>query len=286
MTVPRPPAPPLAQGPGPHAELQIAEVRARDGRGAVCVVRCVGGVVRVGQAYEDGRLVVEWIDRYGQRVERVDAPHSAKVRLSGVCAVEIRERTILCTHGPRRYGYVGPREIWRAAEDAPEGRVVRSPEEFRAWAAEREAGEFAEPFTYVVDSAGFLRLAARRSEHVACAGRDSVRAAGEVAFRWDGGRPAVAEVSNQSTGYCPDPDCWPSVAAALDRAGIVRPKRFTHDIVFRHCPGCGELNIVREGDFVCVFCRSDLPAATDAGGLSRSAGGSPRGPEPWPPPRH
>ncbi|MFF2097165.1 hypothetical protein ACFVXM_13150, partial [Streptomyces sp. NPDC058202] len=27
-----------------------------------------------------------------------------------------------------------------------------------------------------------------------------------------------------------------------------------------YCPDCQEHNIVREDDFVCVFCRSDLPA--------------------------
>ncbi|MEU0371482.1 hypothetical protein ABZ070_14690 [Streptomyces sp. NPDC006283] len=86
-------------------------------------------------------------------------------------------------------------------------------------------------------------------------------AAGEVAFRRVAGRWEVAEVSNQSTGYCPDPECRPSVAAALDRAGVARPDRFTHEIVFRRCTGCDELNIVREGDFVCVFCDADLPAA-------------------------
>jgi hypothetical protein len=33
----------------------------------------------------------------------------------------------------------------------------------------------------------------------------------------------VSEVSNQSTGYCPDLSCWSAVASALDRAGLERP---------------------------------------------------------------
>jgi len=268
VTASRPPAGPLPHGPGGPAELQIAEVRSTDGSGAVCIVRCVGGVARIGQAYEGGSAVLESIDQYGRPVDRVDPPHSARVRLSGAGVAGLRSRMTLSTDGPRRYGYVGPREIWRAAEGAPEGRIVRSAEDFRSWAQEREPVEFAEPFTYVVDAGGFLRLAARRSEHVACAGRDSVRAAGEVAFRRDGGGWAAAEVSNQSTGYCPDPDCWPSVAAALDRAGVARPERFTHEIVFRRCTGCGEVSIVREGDFECVFCGQDLPEAVPAGGIS------------------
>ncbi|MEV0647328.1 hypothetical protein AB0I28_18870 [Phytomonospora sp. NPDC050363] len=39
-----------------------------------------------------------------------------------------------------------------------------------------------------------------------------------------------------------------------------RPSGVTHEAVFRRCPGCGQHNIVREGDFVCVFCGDDLPA--------------------------
>jgi hypothetical protein len=34
---------------------------------------------------------------------------------------------------------------------------------------------------------------------------------------------------------------------------------FTHEVVFRRCPGCQEHNIVREDYFACVFCGSDLP---------------------------
>ncbi|MGW7285630.1 hypothetical protein ACWGH4_09055 [Streptomyces sp. NPDC054847] len=244
--------------PGP-AELQIADILSVDARGAVCVVRCVAGVARAGQAYEGGRLVLDSMDQYGRPVDRVDPPHSAKVRLNGAGADRIRERTILSTDGPRRFGYVGPRAIWHAAEDAPEGQVIRSSDDFREWAEAREPAEWAEPFTYVVDEEGFLRLAARRGEHVACAGRAAVRAAGEVAFGRDGDGWEVVQVSNQSTGYCPDPDCWPSVAAALDRAGIPRPARFTQEIVFRCCAGCTEFNIVREDHFVCVFCGEDLP---------------------------
>ncbi|MGW4807057.1 hypothetical protein [Kitasatospora sp. NPDC004272] len=101
-----------------------------------------------------------------------------------------------------------------------------------------------------------LRLADRRSEHVACAGGAAVLGAGEVAFA-PGRR--VAEVSNLSTGYCPDTACWPAVAAALERAGASHPGGFTYSAVFRRCTGCGEVSLVREGFFVCVFCEADLP---------------------------
>ncbi|MGW5678313.1 hypothetical protein ACWEV4_25105 [Streptomyces sp. NPDC003860] len=66
-------------------------------------------------------------------------------------------------------------------------------------------------------------------------------------------------VSNQSTGYCPDVSSWSAVARALDRVGLGRPVGFSHEVVFRRCPGCGEHNVVREEHFVCVFCDGDLP---------------------------
>ncbi|MEU6481419.1 hypothetical protein ABZ858_32020 [Streptomyces sp. NPDC047017] len=76
-------------------KLQIHSVEEADARSAICVVRCVGGVVRPGQRFgEDpstsltgeapGQLVeVDWIERYQRRVEFVDPPNSAKVRLCG-----------------------------------------------------------------------------------------------------------------------------------------------------------------------------------------------------------
>ncbi|MEU8825696.1 hypothetical protein [Streptomyces sp. NPDC048636] len=69
----------------------------------------------------------------------------------------------------------------------------------------------------------------------------------------------VDEVSNQSTGCCPDISSWTAVGKALDRAGIAAPGGFAHEVIFRRCPGCQQLNIVRDGHFVCVFCDTPLP---------------------------
>ncbi|MDQ1038918.1 hypothetical protein QFZ75_005334 [Streptomyces sp. V3I8] len=126
---------------------------------------------------------------------------------------------------------------------------------------EQSAAERAEPFTFVVGTDGVLRLAPRRSEHVACAGGGMVLSSGEISFMREADRWTVSEISNQSTGYCPDIDSWAEVARALDTVGLRRPCSFTHEVVFRRCPDCQEHNIVREDDFFCVFCGSDLPAA-------------------------
>ncbi|MET7370799.1 hypothetical protein ABZS61_34040 [Streptomyces sp. NPDC005566] len=160
----------------------------------------------------------------------------------------------------RSYRYVGPVELKAAVRPGDGGRRIGSAADFDGWTVEQSAADLGEPFTFVVGMDGALRLAPRRSEHVACAGGDMVLSAGEISFVHEGGRWAVSEVSNQSTGYCPDVSSWDEVALALDDAELGRPSRFTHEVVFRRCPDCQEHNIVREDDFVCVFCGSDLPA--------------------------
>ncbi|GGV40197.1 hypothetical protein GCM10010182_75920 [Actinomadura cremea] len=147
------------------------------------------------------------------------------------------------------YVYVGPAELFDRVHPGTVGEPVGSGTDVEHLEDE--------PFTYVVDLDGVLRIAPRRSEHVACAGGRPVLAAGEIAF----GDGRVVEVTNQSTGYCPGSESWTAVAAALDRAGLDRPDGFTDVFVFRHCPSCTELNVVKDGHYVCVFCDADLPVA-------------------------
>lgn len=159
----------------------------------------------------------------------------------------------------RSYQYVGPAELKARVEPDDGGKSIRTPEDLACWLSTREPEERAEPFTFVVGTDGVLRLAPRRSEHVSCAGGAPVLSAGEMSFHQSAGQWSVPDISNQSTGYCPDTSSWPTVAAALDRAGITHPRGFTHEVMFRRCPACEEVSIVREGHFVCVFCESPLP---------------------------
>lgn len=158
----------------------------------------------------------------------------------------------------RAYRYVGPPEL-RAGVGGPGGQPVRTAGEFATWVANRTAEELAEPFTFVVDLGGALRLAPRRSEHVACAGGESVMSAGEIGFLRSRDGWEVETVSNHSTGYCPDTASWPAVTAALTRIGLPHPGAFTHAMVFRRCPRCDRCNLVREEHFACAFCDADLP---------------------------
>jgi hypothetical protein len=158
-----------------------------------------------------------------------------------------------------RYRYVGPPEV-RDQSASPHAVVVDTSGALDGWLSKRDRTELAEPLTFVVALDGALRLAPRRSEHVALADGRDVLAAGEITFAPANAGWYVAEVTNQSTGYCPDPDCWPAVAKALDELGLQHPDGFTDKVTFRHCPTCGERNIVRDHDFTCALCNNALPA--------------------------
>ncbi|MFN3197472.1 MAG: hypothetical protein ACE366_03470 [Bradymonadia bacterium] len=109
--------------------------------------------------------------------------------------------------------------------------------------------------TYTISLDGVLHLAPRGSEHVACASGKPVLGAGELLV----GEGEIIELTNNSTGYCPDASCWSAVKAAVESAGIEHPGRFTFEAVFRRCEACGERNLVKEQWFECALCGADLP---------------------------
>jgi hypothetical protein len=163
---------------------------------------------------------------------------------------------------PRTYVYVGPKQIATRVGNAPAGVRIDSPEDVLLWAA--ATGQDVDDggtvtATFVVDDAGALRVADRRSEHVACAGGRPVLSAGEIAFTVAGRRAGVAWVTNQSTGFCPEPESWPSVKAALERAGLEAPPGFDPAFVFRRCVRCEAINVVKDGVFECLVCTTSLP---------------------------
>ena len=160
----------------------------------------------------------------------------------------------------RQYQYVGPADIRETAiASSPPGAPIVSAEDLSSWiescpSSTEPDGSLIATFTINVDSV--LLLAPRRSEHVACVGGGLVLSAGEITFSADGD---VSEITNQSTGFCPEPESWPAVAAVLDAIPVGRPDDFTTCVVFRLCPGCKERNIVKDGWFVCDLCGVDLP---------------------------
>jgi hypothetical protein len=166
----------------------------------------------------------------------------------------------------KTYRYVGPPEILARSRSAPKGVAIRSTDDLRAWikaTGQRSATQIVA--TLVIDESGSLLIADRHSEHVACAGGEPVASAGEMTFLVEGNQLEVIEVSNQSTGYCPEPESWPQVALALDRIGLPHPGGFTCEIIFRRCPSCNQVNIVKDNWMVCLFCGKDLPTQWNVG---------------------
>lgn len=163
----------------------------------------------------------------------------------------------------RLYTYVGPEEIRAAVAGDPAGAVIDSTRAVDVWVRERRAGVLESvTVTFVIDARGRLCIADRHSEHVACAAGGPVRSAGELTLERDGADGWVIEdISNQSTGFCPEPSSWPAVEQALARAGLSHPGRFTRAFDFRRCEGCGELVLIKDDWFVCPACDADLPPA-------------------------
>ena len=162
----------------------------------------------------------------------------------------------------RLYRYIGPSDIGARADAHPIGTHITTPARLPEWIAATHQYADAEGrivATFVVTAEGILLIADSASEHVQCAGGQSVRSAGEMAFAYVGDAWRVEEVSNQSTGYCPEPESWPQVAAALDAIPLAHPARFTTPCAFRRCPVCAQINIVKDEYFACAVCGADLP---------------------------
>lgn len=159
------------------------------------------------------------------------------------------------------YRYVGPKKISERAPSVPAGTRVESSEDVRRWV--RQTGQDVDAAgdvvaTFVIDEAGWLQIADRRSEHVACAGGKPVQSAGEMTFNIRRSGLSVTWVTNQSTGYCPEPDTWPAVEVALAQAGIAVLDGFSQAFDFRRCSQCDSINIVKDGVFECDVCSTPL----------------------------
>jgi hypothetical protein len=165
---------------------------------------------------------------------------------------------------PRRYSYIGPAEIKQRAQRGSHCLNVTNVSDLSRWVtAAASSGRKNENVTatFVIDVTEQLWIADRRSEHVACAAGQEVLAAGEITFTRISGSIQVTEITNQSTGYCPEPNCWSVVACVLDRLQIVHPPAFTPSFDFRRCDHCGTTNLIKDNVFSCAVC--DTPLSRD-----------------------
>lgn len=157
----------------------------------------------------------------------------------------------------REYKYVGPRELIAEADSAIERVEPGSVDELVRWLTSQ--GSLGVVATFIVDTSGRLWLSARGTEHVACARGLPVLGAGEIMFRARGRLVSIVSITNQSTGYCPEPESWYEVRRAIERIGLKAPHGFTHAFEFRRCTNCGMINILKADSPECPVCGTLLP---------------------------
>ena len=167
------------------------------------------------------------------------------------------------------YPYVSPAHLARQANSETHRLRVDIAATLAAWVVEQPGTEpdGTLTVTFVVLPDG-LWVADRHSEHVACARGGPVHSAGEMTLELDRQQCSVEVVyiTNQSAGFCPEPESWPAVEAALDAAGIGHPGTFSAEMIFRRCPKCGATNIVKDGWLECAVCGVELPREWNYGG--------------------
>ena len=118
----------------------------------------------------------------------------------------------------RAYQYIGSQDI---IDNLPEksARVsVTSAKDVLEWIKNtKQSPEYDSCYvaTFIISTDGKLWINDRHSEHVLCANGEDVLSAGEITFGVDKDELEIIAISNQSTGYCPEPDSWDSVAIAL-----------------------------------------------------------------------
>jgi len=162
---------------------------------------------------------------------------------------------------PSKYSYVGPKEQSEFSGVSLFRARISIYNDLVSWltgSSNSRTRSVTITATYVIDLSGALWLADQHTEHVACAGGQDVLAAGEMTLAQDENGVIVSEVTNQSTGYCPEPSSWPTVAEALDQLGVIYPSGFTRAYIFRRCSTCGSTNIIKDDWYECAVCGGPL----------------------------
>ena len=114
--------------------------------------------------------------------------------------------------------------------------------------------------TFIVDLEGAMWINDRHSEHVFCANGGDVLSAGEITFEINEHEytAQIEATTNQSTGYCPQPESYEAVKSAIEATGIEHPPSFTTEFVFRLCNHCNTINILKDDWFYCGVCDREL----------------------------
>lgn len=159
------------------------------------------------------------------------------------------------------YRYVGSHEIKESLSTYSHRHKVTSQQGVITWLANSEHPINVDgtiTLTFIVDTEGLLWVNDRHSEHILCANGGEVLSAGEMTFEVKPDSVSVVAVTNQSTGYCPQPESYPVVKKGLEQTDIPHPSHFTTAYHFRLCDQCGTTNIIKDDWYVCAVCDSDL----------------------------
>lgn len=160
----------------------------------------------------------------------------------------------------RKYRYVGAAEIIYELDLSQTGYVIHHQQDLQTWTvqAEQTWQNGCIIATFVINLQGELLLADRHSEHVMCAGGKEVLSAGEITLCKSQKEIFISEITNQSTGYCPEPSSWQSVLVALEKIAIGHPTGFTEAYEFRYCVDCHNIQLIKDELFECVACGAGL----------------------------
>lgn len=162
---------------------------------------------------------------------------------------------------PHLYPYIGPLELLHAWNERSQRHIIRTIADVDQWITTQATSRHEQRLTasFIIDPTAQLWIADQRSEHVACARGDHVLAAGEITFIFEAGLLVNCELTNQSTGYCPEPSTWSVVQSVLDQIGLPHAGGWATSYDFRRCPACDMINLIKDQWFVCAVCEHELP---------------------------
>lgn len=165
--------------------------------------------------------------------------------------------------GNQLYAYVGPEEIMERVHEKYMGHQINRQKDIIQWMnhSHQKFIDDSVTVTFVISEHQELLINDRHSEHVMCAGGEKVFSAGEMTFILDKKTIYIHEISNQSTGYCPEPSSWKMVEQVLAKTDLDYPEYFTNAFEFRYCMSCENINLVKEAVYECAVCGIELDSS-------------------------
>jgi len=161
----------------------------------------------------------------------------------------------------KQYKYIGSQDIIDNLPEKSARVYVNAAKDILEWIKDsKQSPEYDSCYiaTFIISTDSKLWINDRHSEHVLCANGKNVLSAGEITFEVGKNAIEIVAISNQSTGYCPEPDSWASVVIALRNTKIPHPDDFTSKFIFRKCDNCGQKNIVKDDWYFCAVCDAPL----------------------------